>query len=339
MSPTEDELPEGKCTRREFLWRVSAAGIAAAASGALGFALHGRGGRREVKPAERLRDFRVPPVEGRPRIVAARGGTVEKMLRAGLERIGGMGHFVKAGDVVVLKPNAAFASPPSIGATTHPEVVGAVARLCREAGADEVWVVDNPIHDPVRCMEVSGIAAAAEANGARVFYPRVSAFLDVEEPANAVLKRWPFFHAPFRNATKVIGLPATKHHSLAGVTLGMKNWYGLLGGRRNRLHQDIHASIADLATLVRPTLVILDATRVLFRNGPTGGSMSDVRAEGIIAVGVDPIAIDTYGASLLGREAAELPFLIEAQRRGLGTTDLKDAGFEMVGGARAGGIG
>lgn len=333
MAPDEDEPSQGVCSRREFLRRAAAAGAAAAGAGALGWGLHNRR-TGHASNAIRLPDFRVPPPDGRPRIVAARGGSIESMLRACVDRIGGMGHFIREGDEVVLKPNVGFASPPSVGATTHPEVVGAVAKLCRAAGARRVWVVDNPIHDAARCMKISGVAAAAEAAGARVFFPRPDAFHDVEAPDNEVLRRWPFFYGPFRNATKVIGIPAAKHHSLAGVTLGLKNWYGLLGGRRNRLHQDINASVADLGSLVRPTLTVLDATRVLFRNGPTGGSASDVREEGVVAVAVDPVALDTYGASLLGREPEELPFLIEARRRGLGTTDLKAAGFEMVTPAR-----
>ena len=188
-------------------------------------------------------------------------------------------------------------------------------------------------------MQISGIAAAAAANGAKVFLPRPDAFVDVETPANVKLKKWSFLYTPFKKATVVIGLPAAKHHSLAGATLGMKNWYGLLGGPRSQLHQDINTSIADLATMVRPTLTVLDATRVLYRNGPTGGSASDVREENTIAAAVDPVALDVFGASLLGRKPEELPYLAEAQRRGLGTVDLKEAGFEMIGGARVGGHG
>lgn len=328
---------EGACTRREFLWRAGIAGAAAAGAIGLGFALHNRPTRRAAEDL-RLKDYRVPPVDG-PKLVVTKGDNVEKMLRTCLDRIGGMKRFVKAGDVVVLKPNIGFASPPGVGATTNPEVVGAMSRLCIEAGARQVWVTDNPINDPQRCVEISGIAAAAEANGARIFLPRQDAFRTVLEPANQRLARWSFLYGPFEKATVVIGIPAVKHHSLAGATLGMKNWYGLLGGPRNQLHQDINTSIADLATLVKPTFTVLDGTRVLFRNGPTGGSASDVRVERTIAVGLDPVALDTYGASMLGKKPEELPYLAEAQRRGLGTTDLKAAGIDLLGGARVGGQG
>jgi uncharacterized protein (DUF362 family) len=329
MGPTNTRSTEPACSRREFIRRVGSAGAAAAAVAAAAFVLHNREPRRGPGTVT-LPDFRVEPPSDRPRVVAARGGTPLQMLQLCLEKMGGIGHFIEPGDRVILKPNAGFATPPELGATTSPEVVGAVARLCRAQGVSEIWVLDNPIHDPRRCMAISGIAAAAEANGAQVIYPGPGAFSDLDQPDAAVLKRWSFFHAPFQRATKVIGLPTAKHHSLSGVTLGMKNWYGLLGGRRNRLHQDIHASIADLAQIVRPTLTILDGMRVMFRHGPTGGSPSDVRHDGILAVATDPVALDTYGAAVVGADPEALPFLAEAERRGLGTTDLKDAGFELI---------
>lgn len=332
----EQPQPEECCSRREFIRRAGMAGAATAAALAFGFGLHRRESGGLVAPMS-LPDFSARPEPNRPRVAAIRADNIEQALRALLDRLGGIERFVSPGDVVLLKPNAGFATPPSVGATTNPAVVEAVARICLAAGAAEVRVAENSINDPERCMDISGIAAAARAAGARVFLPRPSAFQDVETPECAVLKRWSFFYEPFRGATRVIGLPAAKHHSLAGATLGMKNWYGLLGGRRNQLHQDINTSIADLATMVRPTLTILDATRVLIRNGPTGGSLSDVRHDGILAAAVDPVALDTYGASLLGRTPEELPFLVEAQRRGLGTSDLKEAGFEMIGGAKTGG--
>lgn len=333
----ENHLPEGVCSRREFLVRAGWAGLGIAGAAALGFGLHNRQPLVE-SDTFRLPDFGVELPSDTPRIIAVRGDSIRQMLERALAPFGGIGAFIVKGDVVVLKPNVGFATPPSVGATTNPEVVSEVAKLCFSAGAAEVRVADNPINDPQRCMRISGIAKAAEFAGAKIYYPIPSAFRDMELPENKILTRWPFFFAPFKGATKVIGLPATKHHSLAVATLGMKNWYGLLGGRRNQLHQDINTCIADLASIVRPTLTVLDATRVLFRNGPTGGSPNDVREERTLAVSVDQVALDTYGASLLGNEAEALPYLADAQGRGLGTTDMKDAGFEMLAGLRFGGF-
>jgi uncharacterized protein (DUF362 family) len=316
-------------SRREFIRRVGTAGAVAVGTGALAVGIHNRDPDRAPAPI-RLPDFRVEERPDLPSIVAAEGGSPQLMLQRCFERMGGIGRFIEPGDRVVLKPNIGFATPPALGATTNPEVVAVMTRLCLAQGATEVWVVDNPIHDPARCLAISGIEAAATSAGARIMLPRPAAFRDVEAPDNAILTRWPFFYAPFERATKVIGIPAAKHHSLSGVTLGMKNWYGLLGGRRNRLHQDIHTSVADLASLVRPTLTVLDATRVLFRHGPTGGSPSDVRFDGIVAVATDPVALDAYGASVVVPEGGDFPFLEEAERRGLGTTDIWSAGFEMI---------
>ena len=77
--------------------------------------------------------------------------------------------------------------------------------------------------------------------------------------------------------TKLIGIAPVKHHHRSGASMSMKNWYGLLGGRRNIFHQDIHTIIAELAAMVKPTLVVLDGTTTMMANGPTGGSLADLK--------------------------------------------------------------
>ncbi len=138
-----------------------------------------------------------------------------------------------------------------------------------------------------------------------------------------VLSVWPVF-TPIIEADKVINLPIVKHHNLSRATLGMKNWYGILGGRRNQLHQNIDASVADLATFIRPTLTVLDAYRVLVSNGPQGGNLNDVRVMKTVAVGTDPVAIDAYGAGLLGLRAEQIPYITIAHRRALGSRNLEE---------------
>jgi len=137
-----------------------------------------------------------------------------------------------------------------------------------------------------------------------------------------VLKNWPVF-APFLEADKVINLPIAKHHALTGATLGMKNWYGILGGERNRLHQQIHQSLADLASFMLPTLTLMDCYRVLVRNGPTGGDPEDVAVKKTLVAGTDPVAIDAYVAKAYWNlDAVQLPYLAMAAARGLGTPDF-----------------
>jgi uncharacterized protein (DUF362 family) len=141
-----------------------------------------------------------------------------------------------------------------------------------------------------------------------------------------LLDSWPIF-VPFIEADKVINVPIAKHHNLSRFTGGMKNWYGLLGGRRNRLHQNIDVSIADLATFMRPTLTVLDATRVLVRNGPQGGNIDDAVDLHQVVAGPDPVAIDAYGASLIGANPQTVRYLSIAEQRGLGRSDWRSVAY------------
>ena len=155
-------------------------------------------------------------------------------------------------------------------------------------------VTDVSCNESRRCFQRSGIAEAARREGAEVILPEPSRFREVNI-GGEVLQNWLVFE-PFLNADKIINLPIAKHHGLTGATLGMKNWYGILGGERNRLHQQIHQSLADLAAYMRPTLTMMDAYRVLLRNGPTGGNLEDVSLEKTMIAGTDPVALDAYVA-------------------------------------------
>jgi len=168
-----------------------------------------------------------------------------------------------------------------------------MVKLCREAGADEVFVTDGSINDPMRCFARSGIAQAVEQAGGTVLYGSKDDYL-VTDMGGEVLQEWPVARF-FLDADKIINLPIVKHHSLSGCTLSMKNWYGVLGGKRNRLHQNIHQSIVDLAAAMRPTLTVMDATRILKTNGPTGGSLDDVVAGETIIAGINPFRLRRYG--------------------------------------------
>ncbi len=135
------------------------------------------------------------------------------------------------------------------------------------------------------------------------------------DPAqHEALGTWTIFYTPMGTADKVIGLPAIKDHNLGGGSMAMKNWYGLLGGRRNQFHQAIHDVISDLGYMVSPTLVIADARRVLMRNGPTGGRIDDVKQANTVVAGVDQVAMDAWCyENLLERDPATLTYLQYAQ--------------------------
>ena len=310
--------------RRTFLKRLAQAGVVVAGSGAAALWLHDR--VRAVRPASaalpHLPDFRVALPAGTPRLAIAHGQDARVMLAAALDPLGGIGRFIQKGDVVVLKPNVGFDRPPSLGATTSPEVVGAMAALCREAGAARVLVTDNPINNPEGSFLKSRIRRAAETHGAEVVLPAPRHFREIAIDGE-VLDQWSFFWEPFRNATKVIGLPTAKDHNLSTASLTMKNWYGLLGHGRNRFHQAIHEVIADLGHLMKPTLVVLDATRLLMRNGPTGGSPADVKPGHALAAGVDQVALDAWGMEMLGKDPRSVGYLALAEARGLGTRNWR----------------
>lgn len=260
------------------------------------------------------------------------GDTLERMVRAALDAIGGVERFIQRGDVVVVKPNVAFERAPALGATTNPEVLAALVRVLLAAGADEVRVADNPIESPESCFVRSGIQKAALDAGARLYLPGPADFETLSTPGATWIERWPFFWRPFVGATKVIGVAPVKDHNLCRASMTTKNWYGLLGGRRNQFHQDIHGIISDLALMMRPTFVLLDGTRVLFRSGPTGGSLSDVKVTGTLVASTDSLAADAFGWDMLldRKDEARPAYFDKAASRGLGVPDWKTLRLKEV---------
>jgi len=183
-------------------------------------------------------------------------------------------------------------------------------------------VTDVSCNDPRRCFPRSGIAEAAQHEGAEVILPDPARFKEVDLQGE-ILREWPVLDS-FLNVDKVINIPIAKHHSLTGATLGMKNWYGILGGARHQLHQKINESLVDLADFMRPTLTIIDCYRVLMRNGPTGGNLEDVALKKTLVAGTDPVALDAYVAKAFWNlDVSALPYLQMAARRGLGTYEFE----------------
>jgi uncharacterized protein (DUF362 family) len=192
-----------------------------------------------------------------------------------------------------------------------------------------VIVADVSCNEPRRCYQRSGIAAAATKEGAQVLLPDERKFRDVDLRGE-VLRSWPVFH-PFLEADRMINMPIAKHHSLTGCTLGMKNWYGILGGQRHRLHQRIHESLVDLADFMRPTLTILDCYRVLLRNGPVGGNLEDVSLRKTVIASTDPVAVDAYAAKgIWNLDSETLRYLKLASDRGLGTMSFEAVRSRVV---------
>jgi uncharacterized protein (DUF362 family) len=322
-------MSEEKTNRRDFLRRSSEAGLAALTAAGAGLWLRSRNRhpQREVSAAQ-VRAYQVRLPQPTPALVVVTGGSPGQLVLEALKALGGMRSFISRGDVVVLKPNIGWDRVPQQAANTNPEVVQTVARLCFDAGAKKVVVTDVSCNDPRRCFKRSGIASSAEAVGATVMLPEERRFRDYKLNGE-LLSVWPIY-TPIVEADKVINLPIVKHHNLSHATMGMKNWYGLLGGRRNQLHQNIDMSVADLATFIRPTLTILDAYRVLVSNGPQGGNLDDVKLMKTVIAGIDPVAIDAYGATLLGLRAEQLPYITIAHQRGLGNKNYQELDMKKI---------
>jgi len=311
--------------RREFIHRSVKAGLVSASALGVGWWRHDRDPPLLEPSTEALSgipDFSKPRDED-PAMAIAKGTDRIEMVRRTLGALGGMKRFVRPGDRVVVKVNAAFASPPAISATSHPDLVQAVVRACREAGAGDVVVTDNPINDPASCFRLTGIGPAAEAAGGRVVLPTADQFASVSLAGARLIREWPVLFGPLAKADCLIGVAPLKDHHRSGASMTIKNWYGLLGGRRNVFHQDIHTIITELAALVRPTLVILDAVTAMMHNGPTGGSISDLADTNTLVAGVDPVAVDAAGAQILGRRLDQLPHLQQAADAGLGILDYQ----------------
>lgn len=326
MERIEDQ--ERQFDRREFLRRGVGASVTALA--AIGGAAALYEGAPELVTGEGQRGglfelgrYDVARPSGAVQLAIVHGDEPVKLLEAGVKALGGIESFIEPGDVVVVKPNVAFASPALIGATANPEVVAAVVRLCLGSGAARVIVTDNPIHQPERCFAQTGIGAAVRQAGGEVFVPTASSFAPLTVKGGELIRNWPFLYKPFEKATKVIGVAPVKDHSRAKASMCMKNWYGLLGGRRNQFHQDINNIIKELAMMMTPTLVVLDGTRVMMRHGPTGGSLADIAAKRTLMVSTDQVAADAVGYTLLERDPAELAYLEKATALKLGNRDYK----------------
>ena len=302
--------------RREFLKRLSQTSgvLLATTAGALYF--HEKA--RAAGPLKKIGDHRKGLTVPR-RMVVLRGRKIEEMVLKGFDAMGGAKAFIKAGDRVLIKPNMAWDRAPEQGANTNPLVIAAVVKVALAAGAKEVVVADIPCNDGKKVMERSGIRDAALKAGAhKVVVPQSG---EEVEFGGKVLGGF-MVGAEYLAADRIINVPIVKTHSLSGMTCCMKNWYGLLMGRRHELHQNIDESLADLAVAAKPTLTIIDATRILIKNGPTGGALSDVIAGDSIAFTTDEVAGDAWAATLLGKQARDLPFIGLAAARGAGQSDF-----------------
>ena len=301
---------KNKVDRREFLL----AGLGGAFA-----ALAGCG--KQASSQRRTPVARAADVEG-PDLAIAKDGSAADMVAAALKPYGGIGTFVKRGQTVVIKPNIGWARMPEEAANTNPGIVAALVRQCQQAGAKAVTVLDHTCDKPSSLVyDKSGIKAAAEDAGAEVFAPdRREDYAQIEVPKGKLLDTERVVKRVL-DADVLINVPIVKVHSAVGVTLAMKNLMGVIWNRQAwHASLDLEQCIADFSTAVRPTLIILDATHALTTNGPKGPGK--VVEFGEVIAGIDPVAVDAYGARLLGKQPGEIGCIVKAHELGVGEMDL-----------------
>jgi uncharacterized protein (DUF362 family) len=308
-------------TRRQFLERVVALGATSALLA---------GGGCAPRPAPtKVAQREVPPPTG-TYLAVVRGGEPEEITRRAIEAIGGIGRFVHKGDDVIVKPNICVAYHTfEYAATTNPEVVAALVRLSLESGARRVRVMDQPFGGTAQmAYERSGIKAAVEAAGGEMELMSPAKFVQAQIPEGRDLKKWRFY-GPVLDADVLINVPIAKHHSLARLTLGMKNLMGVILDRSS-IHTNLGQRVADLTSLLRPALTVVDAVRVLAARGPSGGSLDDVLKLDTVIASHDIVAADAYGTTLFDKEPSYLTYVTAAAEMGLGEMELNELDIEEI---------
>jgi uncharacterized protein (DUF362 family) len=252
------------------------------------------------------------------------------MVRRAIAALGGMERFVPRDANVIVKPNICVAYHTyEYAATTNPWVVGALVKLCLEAGARSVKVMDFPFGgSPEEAYEISGIAEQVKAAGGEMTSMPAMKFVDMEIPRAKSLTR-NYVYEDALKADVLIDVPIAKDHGLARLTLGMKNLMGLIS-YREAVHADMGQRLADLTDLFRPRLTVVDAVRMLMANGPTGGNLDDVKQANTIIASPDIVAADSYAATLFDMKPEELSYIVAGTQRGLGRSDLKNLKIEEI---------
>jgi uncharacterized protein (DUF362 family) len=254
-------------------------------------------------------------------VAVAEGNDYAAITRKAINAVGGMKRFVKAGDVVVVKPNMGWDRSSELGANTHPVVVRTVVEECLAAGAKKVKVFDNTCNDSRRCYVNSGIESALKGmKGVECKHIQAERFKKVA--LNGVfLKEWELYDEAL-SANVYINVPVAKHHGLSKLTLGLKNIMGIMGGNRGFIHRNIDVALADVNAHLKKHLTIIDATRILTAHGPQGGNIADVRVLNKVIASTDTVAADAFATTLFGMKPADIPVTVSAYKRGLGEMNL-----------------
>ncbi len=266
----------------------------------------------------------------RPVLVAVRDGDRVAMLDKALDALGGIGNFVRPGQTVLIKPNIGWDVPPERSANTHPDLIGRLVTLCREAGAKSVSVFDNTCDQWQRAYANSGIEKAARDAGAIIVNGKDQTLYREVEIPDGVKLRSAQVHELVLDSDVFINVPVLKHHSGALMTASMKNLMGVVWDRRFYHNNDLHQCIADFVTVRAPTLNIVDAYNPMVRNGPRGKTEEDTVVMRTLLASADIVAADAAAAKLLGHEPADVTHVKIAAQMNLGRMDLENLDIRRI---------
>lgn len=269
-----------------------------------------------------------PSASANAYLAVAHGPSPEEITRRAIAALGGMERFVHKGDQVIVKPNICNANHGfEYASTTNPEVVATLVKLVLGAGAKSVRVMDNPFSGTAQAAYArSGIEDAVNAAGGKMELMAGPRFIETDIPSGRDITRWKIYQ-PILEADLVINVPIAKHHSLARLTLAGKNLMGVIDNRGG-LHRNLGQRIADIASVVRPQLTVVDAVRILMANGPTGGNLADVKQTNTVIASHDWVAADAYATRLFELRPDDIAYITAAAEMGLGSKDLDDLEIE-----------
>jgi uncharacterized protein (DUF362 family) len=258
-------------------------------------------------------------------LAVARNGTAAENTAAAIKALGGMERFVKAGDVVVIKPNCIVAqAPPRYAVNTNPDVIRMIVRLCKQAGAKEVIAVEN---DSPRNFRKSGIGDAIEQEGGSwEATEKRSDFREILLPLGILLHRTEILKRVL-DADVFINAPIAKHHGGTDLSLGMKNFMGINYDRIVMHRIGLQQTIADLAAAVTPKLTVMDANYMLLSNGPAGPGKT--LHQKTVVVGTDPVLVDAYTTTLFNLHPTDIGYVQIAADLGHGSLNLNRANIQQ----------
>ncbi|MGV8094471.1 MAG: DUF362 domain-containing protein [Mangrovibacterium sp.] len=255
-------------------------------------------------------------------MVAIRGGEAEVMFEKAIASLGGMKAFVKPNQTVVVKPNIGWDSAPEKGADTNPKLVAKIIEHCLQAGAKDVYVFDNTCDNWQKCYANSGIEKAVKDAGGKIVTGKSESMYQEVQLTKGKSLKTAKVHELIMSCDVFINVPVLKHHSSTTVTAAMKNMMGVVWDRGFWHRNDLGQCIADFPTFKKPDLNILDAYRVMKKNGPRGVSIEDTITMKAQLISTDIVAIDAAAIKLFGVEPSTIDYMGKAQAMGIGTMDL-----------------